>query len=242
MPPQWHYGRVRVLVAVPALNEAATVGMVIERVRAEVGADVLVVDDHSSDGTADIARAAGASVLRMPFNVGVGGAMRAAFVYAERHGYDVLVQVDGDGQHDPAQISSLLEPLQHGASVVVGSRFEQGYDTPLMRRIAMRLLAWGASRLTRVKLSDTSSGFRSADRRAIDLFARRYPVEYLGDTTESLVIASRAGLTVAEVPVQMFPRQGGTASQRTGRSTLYVGRVLLALAVAALTRREPVAE
>ena len=102
----------------------------------------------------------------------------------------------------------------------------------------MRLLAWGAGRLFGVRLTDTTSGFRAADRRAIELFARRYPAEYLGDTTESLVVAGRAGLQVTEVPVKMQPRQGGTASQRAGRSTLYVGRVLLALAVAALTRRE----
>jgi hypothetical protein len=177
-------------------------------------------------------------VLKMPFNVGVGGAMRAAFLYAEEHGYDAVVQVDADGQHDPAQIPLLLGPLSEGAAIVVGSRFAHDYDVTRTRRAAMRLLAWGASRLTGTVLTDTTSGFRAADRRAISLFARRYPAEYLGDTTESLVVAGRVGLPIVEVPVAMRPRQGGAASHRRTRSGLYLGRVLIALAIAALTRRE----
>lgn len=238
---RWQDERVRVLVAVPALNEAATVADVVAQIRNALPADVLVVDDASSDNTSRVARTAGATVLRMPFNVGVGGAMRAAFLYAEQGDYDAVVQVDADGQHDPAQIPQLLEPLAAGASVVVGSRFARGYETARSRRLAMRTLAWGAGRLIGVQLTDTTSGFRAADRQAIALFARRYPAEYLGDTTESLVVAGRSGLRVVEVPVTMLPRQGGEASQRAGRSTLFVGRVLLALAIAALTRRDPVA-
>lgn len=237
---RWQDERVRVLVAVPALNEADTVADVVAQIRKALPADVLVVDDASEDDTAALAATAGAQVLRMPLNVGVGGAMRAAFLFALEHDYDALVQVDGDGQHDPAQIPALLEPLATGASVVVGSRFAHGYRTARTRRVAMRVLAWGAGRLIGVRLTDTTSGFRAADRRAIALFAHRYPAEYLGDTTESLVVAGRSGLRVVEVPVTMLPRQGGTASQRAGRSTLFVGRVLLALAIAALTRRDPV--
>jgi len=225
-------------VAVPALNEEQTVGHVVELIRANVESDVIVVDDHSSDDTAGVARRAGAGVLRMPFNVGVGGAMRTAFRFAQRQGYDAVVQVDGDGQHDPAEIPALLAVLAEGASVVVGSRFVKGYATTPTRRLAMRLLASGASRLTGVKLTDTTSGFRAADRQAIVLFAGRYPAEYLGDTTESLVVAARAGLSIVEVPVHMYPRQGGRASHRASRSLLYLGRVLIALAVAAATKRE----
>ncbi len=229
----------RLLVAIPAFNEQQTIGQVIADVRRAVDADIVVVDDASNDTSAARATAAGAHVLRMPFNVGVGGAMRTAFMYAQRHDYDTVVQVDADGQHSPAQIPLLLQALQAGASVAVGSRFASGYETSGGRRLAMRLLARGASRLTGVHLTDTTSGFRAADRRAIALFARRYPAEYLGDTTESLVVAARAGLTITEVSVDMRERQGGQASHRSVRSSMYLGRVIMALAVAAMTKREP---
>lgn len=225
-------------MAIPALNEESTVATVIETSRREASAEVLVVDDASSDATADVARRAGAMVVTMPYNVGVGGAMRTAFCFAARHGYDVVVQVDADGQHEPSQIPSLISAVEEGSSVVVGSRFAKGYTTTRLRRLAMRSLAWATSKITGVRLSDASSGFRAADRRAIELFSRRYPVEYLGDTVESLVVAAHAGLPIAEVPVSMRPRQGGAASQATPQSIIYVGRVGLALAVAALGRKE----
>lgn len=234
----WQSARMpRTLVAIPAYNEVATIGSVVADVRAAVPlADVLVVDDGSTDATAPAAAGAGARVVRLPFNVGVGGAMRTAFLYAQRGGYDAVVQVDADGQHIAAHIPALVSALGD-ASVVVGSRFSHG-DYPVRgpRRWAMRLLAGALSGVCREPLTDTTSGFRAADRRAISLFAQHYPAEYLGDTVESLVIASRAGLRVREVPVQMRPRQGGEASQSPIRAGLYLGRALLALYVA-LTRR-----
>src|SRR5690606_12595355 len=163
----------------------------------------------------------------MPFNVGVGGAMRAAFCYAKRNSYDVVVQVDADGQHDPSYIPVLLAPLKAGASVVVGARFDQEFDASRTRRLARRLLASEIRRVTGSEITDATSGFRAADTRAISLFADRYPAEYLGDTAESLVVASREGLPIAEVPVKMRSRQGGQASHRAGRSALYLGRVMI---------------
>jgi glycosyltransferase involved in cell wall biosynthesis len=228
---------VRVLVAIPALNEEKTVGWVVRQTQAAVQADVLVVDDDSSDSTVEVARAAGAAVLTMPFNVGVGGAMRVAFCYALRNRYDAVVQVDADGQHDPAQIPALLSALDAGAAVAVGSRFEKGFETTRTRRFAMRGLAWGTGRLTKTHLTDTTSGFRAVDRRAVELFARRYPVEYLGDTVGSLVVAADAGLPITEVSVKISPRRGGLASQGAARSVLYLGRMLMALAVAAMSRK-----
>jgi glycosyltransferase involved in cell wall biosynthesis len=227
----------RTLVAIPALNEAATIGAVIAEVREAVpSAAVLVVDDGSTDGTAAAARAAGARVLTLPFNVGVGGAMRTAFLYAHDHGFDAVVQVDADGQHVASCIPTLVAALDD-ASVVVGSRFGDGdYDVRGPRRWAMRMLASSLSRVCRTALTDTTSGFRAADARAISLFARHYPAEYLGDTVESLVIAARAGLPVREVAVQMRARQGGAASHSPVRAGLYLGRAVLALYVA-LARR-----
>lgn len=226
--PLWHGECVtaRLLVAIPAWNEAETIACVIDEVRAAVPeADVAVLDDASLDATAAKAEAAGALVVHLPRHAGVGSAMRAAFQYARDHDYDYVVQVDADGQHDPASIPVILRALQTNA-VVVGSRFEGGLSYPLHgpRRWAMWALSRGLSRLTRTQLSDTTSGFRGADRRAIDLFAEQYPPEYVADTVGSLVIASRAGLPIAEVPVAMRPRQGGSPSHGPVQAAYSLGR------------------
>lgn len=223
-----------VLVAIPAYNEQATLGAVIEGVRAAVPeAGIVVVDDASTDGTAEVARAHGVVTLRLAYNSGVGAAMRLAFVYAMATGARAVVQVDGDGQHDPAQIPVLLDGLNH-ASVVVGSRFSG--DDPVWvgrsRRAAMRGLAAVVSRVTGTELDDVTSGFRAADRRAMALFAEHYPSEYLGDTVESLVLSARAGLPIAQVPVRMRARQGGEPSHRPLRSALFLGRAVIAVGVA----------
>jgi glycosyltransferase involved in cell wall biosynthesis len=200
---------------------------------------VLVVDDGSGDRTSRAAKEAGAEVCQLPFNLGVGGAMRTGYRYAVREGYDVVVQVDADGQHDATYIPRLVEGLQH-ADVVVGSRFagEGDYAVRGPRRWAMRLLAGVLSRLSHQRLSDVTSGFRAVNRRGIRVFAEHYPSEYLGDTVESLVIAVRTGCTVAEVPVSMRIRSTGRASQTTFRSMLYLARAVVALGLA-LCRRWP---
>jgi glycosyltransferase involved in cell wall biosynthesis len=228
---------VRVLVAIPAYNEAQTVADVVREVREHRPDDtVMVIDDGSTDATAVRAANESATVVQLPFNVGVGAAMRTAFLYAERNDYDIVVQVDADGQHDPAGIKALVDGLQD-ASVVVGARGDS-YSTKGPRKWAMSLLATSLSRIVGHRLTDVTSGFRASDRRAIELFAREYPSEYLGDTVESLVIAARAGLGVAQVEIAMRPRQGGRASQGRLMSTAYLSRSLLALVVAVSRRRE----
>lgn len=209
-------------------------------------ADVLVVNDGSTDNTEKVARAAGATTVSLPFNVGVGGAMRTAFLYARREGYSALVQVDADAQHDPEEIPRLLAALDT-ADVVVGTRFHPGstYVVRGPRKWAMSLLSWALSKMAKRQLSDTTSGFRAAGPRAIDLFADAYPAEYLGDTVGSLTIAIREGLTVSEVPVTMHYRRIGRPSKSALWSTLYLGRATLALTVQLLKRnrhslREPV--
>lgn len=229
-----------VLIAIPALNEENSVGQVVASVRAsQPHAEIVVIDDGSTDTTALVARNAGAEVLSMPFNVGVGGAMRVAFLYALDIDADAVVQVDADGQHDPAQIDLLLDKLDE-ASVVIGARFAGTGDYRVRgpRAWAMKALAAVLSRMAKKPLTDTTSGFRASDREAIRLFARHYPAEYLGDTVESLVIALRAGLTVTQVPVQMRQRQTGAPSQTPFKASLYLGRALLALTVAVTRRRD----
>ncbi len=205
--------------------------------RAQPDYDLLVVDDGSRDRTRAEAEACGARVCRLPFNLGVGGAMRAGYRYALRHGYDVAVQVDADGQHDPTYLPALIGPLiagAGGANVVIGARFagEGRYHARGPRRWAMALLAWALSWFAHVRLTDVTSGFRAADRRAIEVFAAHYPAEYLGDTVESLVIALRAGCRVAQVPVTMRERTEGRASQTPFWAAVFLLRAVAALLLA----------
>lgn len=228
----------RPLIAIPAWNESGSVGDVVRHVaRAVPQATVLVVDDGSTDNTVDKAREAGAITLSLPFNVGVGGAMRTAFLYAQREGFDALVQVDADGQHNPEEISALLLGLGD-ADIVVGNRFHPGstYVVHGPRKWAMDLLSWSLSKMAKTPISDTTSGFRSAGPRAISLFARTYPAEYLGDTVGSLTIAIRDGLAITETPVTMYYRKVGRPSKSALWSTLYLGRASLALIVQLLKR------
>lgn len=230
--------RAGLLVVIPALNEEETIESVVAAVRQCVPeADVLVVDDGSTDCTRRVASAAGAKVLSLPFNLGVGGALRTGFRYAERFGYSRVVQVDADGQHPADAVPQLLAALDD-ADIVIGARFagEGDYTARGPRRLAMRVLARSLSRRTRAPLTDTTSGFRAFNRRAIDLFARDYPAEYLGDTIEALAIAGRNGCRISQVPVRMRPRAGGTPSSGPLKSTLYLGRVFLALGMSRLRR------
>jgi glycosyltransferase involved in cell wall biosynthesis len=219
------------LVAIPAWNEQESIAEVIGKIRHHrPSADVLVVDDGSTDRTREMALAAGAEVVSLPFNVGVGGAMRTAFLYAQRGGYQALVQVDADGQHDPADLDRVLDGLDT-ADIVVGTRFhpESMYFVGGPRRWAMVLLSKALSRMNRGVISDPTSGFRSAGPRAIDLFAADYPADYLGDTVGSLAIAIRHGLVVHETPVTMYFRQFGRPSKNALWSALYLGRASLAI-------------
>jgi glycosyltransferase involved in cell wall biosynthesis len=173
-------------------------------------------------------------LLDLPLNLGVGGAMRAGYRFALRNGYDRAVQVDADGQHDPVDIARVVAMLDEGANLAVGARFagRGDYTARGPRRWAMSMLSFVISRIAKVRLTDTTSGFRACDRRGIELFAREYPAEYLGDTVESLVIASRAGLTIRQVPVHMRVRSAGTPSQSPAKAAIFLGRAALALLIA----------
>lgn len=226
----------RLLVVIPAYNEADSIGLVLNEVAVSLPeADTVVVDDASSDGTRARALAAGASVLTLPFNLGVGGAVRAGFRFAVRHGYTQVLQIDGDGQHDPREARLLLAGLNE-ADLVIGARFAGRGDYAVRgpRRWAMQLLSVALSRTARTRLSDTTSGFRANGPRAVQLFAQHYPAEYLGDTVETIVLAARAGLRIRQVPVQMRERAGGRPSQTPWRATWYLLRACLALGMASM--------
>lgn len=234
-----------VLICIPAYNEEASVAAVIAEVRRAGGDwDVVVVDDGSADGTAAAARAAGAGVMRAPFNLGVGGAMRVGFRYAAERGYDVMVQIDADGQHDPAEVPAMLAALASGPvpATVIGARFagEGEYKVPIARRVAMRLLAGSLSKMAKTKLTDVTSGFRAHNRSAIALFATSYPTDYLADTVESIALLTRAGGSVTQVPAHMRPRMMGQPSQSPWKASVYLARILIVLGLTLLRRSDVV--
>lgn len=222
------------LVVLPALNEEASVGDVVREVLTKLpGVACLVVDDGSRDDTAGRARAAGALVARLPFNLGVGAAMRVGFRYAIENGYSNVVQIDADGQHDPASVPRMLEELRT-ADVVIAARFAGAgrYDARGPRRWAMRVLAFGLSRVTGTRLTDATSGYRASGPRAVAVFVENYPAEYLGDTVESLVIAARSGLAVRQIATEMRPRAAGEPSHNPVKAAAYLGRAVMALGFA----------
>jgi hypothetical protein len=229
----------RRVAIVPALNEEHALPAVIAELRAfDPGLDVVVVDDGSVDGTARVARTMGARVLRLPFNLGIGGAVQTGFRYAFENDYDLAVRVDGDGQHDAAQLGRLIAPILAGeADIAVGSRFasdEQGYRSSRARRVGIRLLARVVSRIVGQRVTDTTSGFQALNRHGIALFARDYPHDY--PEVEATVMVFRHRLRLVEVPVTMRERGGGRSSITSLRSVYYMVKVLLAIFVGLFRR------
>ncbi len=219
------------LVIIPALNEEETVADVVRSVLAHLDADVVVIDDGSRDRTTERASAAGALVLRHPFNLGVGAALRTGFRFARANGYDGALQIDADGQHEVTEAKKLADLVASGVDLAVGSRFAAGYDTGGFRRLSMKLLSRRVTSYLGVEITDTTSGFRAFGPKAIARFADAYPRAYLSDTVEALLLAADWGLTVEEVPVRMLPRQGGQPSAGTAKSMFHLVRLGLVIAL-----------
>jgi glycosyltransferase involved in cell wall biosynthesis len=230
----------RTLVIIPAYNEEDSLPGVLKELAEQTPEhDVLVVSDGSTDRTADVAREAGASVAVLPFNLGIGGALRTGFAFAVRNGYERAVQFDADGQHDPLAVRLLLDRLDAGADMVIGSRFAEGgavtYHVTWTRRQAMKFLQRLVRILVRQQFTDTSSGFRAFSRPVLEYFAVTYPVEYM-DSVEALVLACNAGFRVEEVGVNMRGRTGGAPSSRRLKLVYYYVRLVVVL-VASTTSR-----
>ena len=227
------------LAIVPALNEEDSVANVVAEIRAaDPTFDIVVVDDGSSDATAAVAEAAGARVLRLPFNLGIGGAVQTGYRYAYENGYSIAVQIDGDGQHDPRELEGLLAPLiAKEADVVIGSRFAGAgsYRAQLSRRPGIRLFAWIVSAVVRKRITDSSSSFRAVNRRALALFSADYPHGFL-ETVEATVLAARSGLRIVEVPAVVRERATGASTLTFARSLWYAAKVVVAVFVTLFRR------
>ena len=227
----------RCLAIVPAFQERDAIAQVIADIRAEAPVEIVVIDDGSGDGTAAEAVRAGARVITLPFNLGIGSAVQTGYMAAQEGDFDVAIQVDGDGQHPAAEITRLVGALAaNGADLAIGSRFlgERLYRPPLGRRLGIAVFARVVSAICGVRLTDTTSGFRAGNRRAIALFAAAYPHDY--PEVEAVIIAHRAGLRIVEVPVEMRVRQGGRTSITPLRSAYYMVKVLMAVAMQMLRR------
>jgi glycosyltransferase involved in cell wall biosynthesis len=230
----------RLLIVIPAYNEAGSIAAVIARVQTcAPQADIVVVDDGSTDATAQLARQAGTMLLRLPVNLGIGGAVQTGYRFAVRQGYDLVTRMDGDGQHDPAQIGALTEPIRAGhADVVIGSRYLNagGFYASWARRFGISLFATIVSLLTGRRFTDVTSGFQAANCDAAAFLAEHCPSDY--PEIEGLVLLCRAGFRVVEVPVTMQARIAGRSSIRPWHVLYYVVKVLLAILVAFL-RQSP---
>ncbi len=225
------FSQYKILVIIPAYNEAETVGRVIEKTRQHIpSADILVVNDGSSDSTSAISRQRGAIVLDLSYNLGIGGAMQTGYKFAYRMGYDIAVQCDADGQHHPAAIKKLVETLTNdGVDMVLGSRYlrKKRFRSDVFRRVGVLMFSRVLSLIVGQRLTDTTSGFRAVNRELIKSFSTFYPDDY--PEPEALVLLHREGFTMKEISVNMSSRKGGNSSITWWRSIYYMAKVLLAI-------------
>ncbi|MCR4436501.1 MAG: glycosyltransferase family 2 protein [Clostridiales bacterium] len=228
----------KVLVIIPAFNEEKSIAGVIREVKGNCKADILVVDDGSTDSTAQVALKEGVKVVSLPFNLGIGGAVQTGYIYANENNYDIAVQVDGDGQHDPSYLDELVAPiLNEKYDMVIGSRYvqETSYKSTLSRRVGMVFFSWLLYFLTGKRIKDTTSGFRAVNRKIIRYFSSSYPTDY--PEVDVIVRLFRKNCTILEVPVEMKERQGGKSSITPLKSIYYLIKVSLALLINILRSR-----
>jgi len=223
----------RTLIIIPAYNEDKTIVNVLDDIRGHYpSADVVVINDGSTDATSAVTKADGAKVIDLAHNLGIGGAMQTGYKYAAVKGYDIAVQFDGDGQHRADQLDILLAPIIAGnADIVIGSRFlgPEGYESKLSRLIGIKIIAWTVSVFCRKRVTDPTSGFRAARRNVIEFYTRRYPEDY--PEPEAIVLLHRAGFRMAEVPALMKEREAGRSSITAARAFYYMIKVLLAIMI-----------
>lgn len=222
----------KILAIVPAFNEEQGIKHVVEQFRTIEDVDILVINDCSQDNTSKVCRSFGLNVIDLPCNLGIGGAVQTGYKYAELNGYDIAIQVDGDGQHDPSYIKELIQPLvNQTADLVIGSRYltKEGFQSSFMRRVGISYFSFLINLLQKKKITDPTSGFRACNRSVIELFSKRYPIDY--PEPESIVYLLRNNFKVEEIPVLMNARIGGESSINMIKSVYYMIKVSIAIII-----------
>jgi glycosyltransferase involved in cell wall biosynthesis len=230
----------KILAIVPAFNECGNIGRTVEEIRKTApDVDILVIDDGSGDATAEEARQAGGMVISLPFNLGIGAAVQTGFQYAQKNKYDIAVQIDGDGQHDPAFLAKIVDPVRRDETdMAVASRFLEktgGFQSSFSRRVGINFFVHLINGLTGVKINDPTSGFRAYNKKMIDLFADYYPHDF--PEPEAIVVAQQAGARFIEIPVVMRPREAGSSSIRYFKTLYYMVKVTLAIILHMIRQR-----
>ena len=222
----------KTLIIVPAFDEEKAIGSVLRNIKRHTSADIVVVNDGSTDSTLEMVKKENVKAITIPFNLGIGGAMQTGYMYAKSHGYDIAVQIDADGQHDPSYLDKLLAPVINGrCDMAIGSRFigETSYRSTVSRRAGIAFFSWLIYLLTGIRIKDPTSGFRAVGRKVIEYFADNYPTDY--PEVDVIVKLHKKNFRIIEVPVQMRERQGGTSSITPIKSIYYMIKVSLALLI-----------
>ncbi len=221
----------RTLIMIPAYNEQNTLADLIEEIKDKCpDADYLVINDCSSDDTKKILKNIGASYVSAPVNLGIGGAVQTGYKYAAKNGYDIAIQVDGDGQHDVSYVKDMVSAIENGkADIVIGSRFieKEGFQSSGARRMGIHFLSGLIKVMSGTKVKDVTSGFRAVNREYIEVFAKNYPDDY--PEPEVIVISALSGAKIAEIPVIMRERTDGVSSINMKKSVYYMIKVSIAI-------------
>lgn len=228
----------KILIIIPAYNEEDCILDVASSVKS-AGYDYIIVNDGSTDKTLDICRENNLQILNLPRNLGIGGAVQAGHKYALENGYDIDIQIDGDGQHDISYVPALLDSIENGADLAIGSRFlieTSGFQSTLLRRIGIKWLSFLIKILYGKRITDPTSGFRASGKKAIKLFSQTYPIDY--PEPESIAESFNQGLTVEEVSVNMRERAGGSSSIKALSSIYYMVKVSLAIMICSIEKRQ----
>ncbi len=229
----------KVLVIIPAYNEQENIENVVNNLQKNVTKmDYLIIDDFSNDRTVDLCTQRGYSYVSLPINLGIGGGIQTGYKYALKYGYDIAIQHDGDGQHDPAYIEKVIQPILDGkADITIGSRFleKEGFQSSATRRMGIQFLSKLIQFCCGIKIKDVTSGFRAVNRKYIEFYARNYPSDY--PEPEAIVSAKLNGARIQEIPVVMHERQSGTSSINLRKSIYYMIKVSIAIIICCITNR-----
>lgn len=227
----------KVLIIIPAYNEAESIVGVVRNLKsAQPDFDYVIINDGSTDHTEQICIDNKLTYISLPVNLGIGGAVQCGYRYAQQNGYDIAIQMDGDGQHDPAYLSKMVERLESGeADLVIGSRFitKEGFQSTSSRRIGISFLSGWAKLLTGIRLRDITSGYRAISKKVIDIYADDYPSDY--PEPEAMIIAAMNKFKIEEYPVVMKERENGSSSITLKKSVYYMIKVTLAMLVRRIT-------